>query len=58
MASSPNPETVDRLTQQLGWFLAHFHEEHQKTGTRREAEFCHGNFAGMKRRCICHMAKP
>jgi hypothetical protein len=28
--SFANAETVDRLTQQLVWFLQTFHEEHQK----------------------------
>jgi len=50
----PNPsfadaETVDRLTQQLVWFLQTFHEEHQKHGASRESEFWRGNFVGMKR---------
>jgi hypothetical protein len=44
-----NAETVDRLTQQLAWFLRAFHEEQQGSGVSREAEFWRGNFAGMKR---------
>jgi len=36
--SFANAETVDRLTQQLIWFLRTFHEEHQKHGASREAE--------------------
>lgn len=37
MAPNPsfaNAETVDRLTQQLVWFLQAFHEERQKNGKR------------------------
>ncbi len=52
MAPNPsfaNAETVDRLTQQLVWFLQAFHEERQKNGTSRKAEFWRGNFAGMNR---------
>ena len=47
--SFANAETVDRLTQQLVWFLKAFHEERQKSGSSRETEFWRGNFAGMKR---------
>lgn len=47
--SFANAETVDRLTQQLAWFLKAFHEERQKSGTSPQAEFWRGNFAGMKR---------
>ncbi|HWX94883.1 MAG TPA: hypothetical protein VNY29_19885 [Terriglobales bacterium] len=47
--SFADPETVDRLTQQLVWFLKAFHEERQKSGSSRETEFWRGNFAGMKR---------
>ena len=52
MATNPgsaDSEAVDRLTQQLVWFLKAFHEEQQKSGTSRETEFWRGNFAGMKR---------
>lgn len=47
--SFANAETVDRLTQQLVWFLKAFHEERQKSGDSREAEFWRENFVGMKR---------
>jgi hypothetical protein len=48
-SSFASAETVDRLTQQLVWFLTAFHEERQKSGSSRAAEFWRGNFAGMKR---------
>lgn len=48
-SSFANAETVDRLTEQLVWFLRTFHEEHQKSGSSRETEFWRGNFVGMKR---------
>jgi hypothetical protein len=48
-SSFANAETVDRLTEQLVWFLKAFHEEQQKSGSSRETEFWRGNFVGMKR---------
>jgi hypothetical protein len=50
MAPNPsfaNAETVDRLPQQLVWFWQAFHEEPQKSGTSRKAEFWRGNRADM-----------
>ena len=47
--SFANAETVDRITQQLVWLLKTFHEERQKNGSCRDAEFWRGNFVGMKR---------
>lgn len=52
MAPNPNlanAASVDRLTQQLAWFLKAFHAERHKGGSSRETEFWRGNFAGMKR---------
>ena len=47
--SLADAEIVDRLTQQLVWFLEAFDEEQQKNSGSREAEFWRGNFVGMKR---------
>jgi hypothetical protein len=47
--SLANAETVDRITQQLIWLLKTFHQERQKNGSSRDAEFWRGNFVGMKR---------
>ena len=47
--SFANAETVDRITQQLVWLLQTFHEEQQRNGSSRDAEFWRGNFVGMKR---------
>ena len=37
--SCANAETVDRLTEQLAWFMKAFHAEQRNSGVSREAEF-------------------